>query len=278
MGYNKFITYGNTVETYTYERSLPIRGDKQRKHSRRAILSSVAVHRKDQLSPGEFEGKRKDNAKRAGLVFRRLVLANLTGSEYPLLLTATYGNNETDLHVGYRDFGAFIQALRHKYGKTFRYIAVPEFQRRGAVHFHALLWGLPQSVFDEERSTRMVAKLWKHGFIYLKMTDGNEKLSSYLTKYMAKSFTDHRLMNQKAYVCSRNLIRPVTHSSVSNFALDVLMEEFEVKDTAPVIDKKYNTHWLGKGRHRIYKLSTENPQNNPSENLSCENIESKIIS
>ena len=119
-----------------------------------------------------------------------------------------------------------------------------------------------------------MAKLWKHGFIYLKLTDGNEKLSSYLTKYMAKSFVDKRLMNQKAYVCSRNLKRPQIHGDISNFTLGVLLDEFGA--TTPEIDKSYDTHWLGTARHRIYKLSTENPQKNPPENLSCENIESKL--
>ena len=142
--------------------------------------------------------------------------------------------------------------------KNSEYIAVPEFQTRGAVHFHALFWGLPSCLFDTERATRLVAGLWGHGFVYMKMTDGNERLSSYLAKYMAKSFIDHRLMNQKAYVCSRNLKRPQIQGGISNFGMDVLLEEFGA--TTPETDKSYDTHWLGTARHRIYKISTENPQ------------------
>ena len=88
----------------------------------------------------------------------------------------------------------------------------------------------------------------------MKMTDGNQRLSSYLTKYMAKSFTDHRLMNQKAYVRSRNLIKPVI-ASVSNFGLDAFLDEAGAG--TPEIDKSYDTHWLGRGRHRIYKITDE---------------------
>ncbi len=266
MGYNKIITYGNIIETYTYGRDLQIPREIQRSHPRRAVRQSVDDDGKTPLSPSEFEGKRKDNANRAQLAFRRLTMANLNGSEYPLLVTCTYRDNQTDLRIGYRDFGAFIQALRYRYGASFRYIAVPEFQIRGAVHFHALFWGLPACLFDTERTTRLVAGLWGHGFVYMKMTDGNERLSSYLAKYMAKSFVDHRLMNQKAYVCSRNLKRPQIQGGISNFGMDVLLEEFGA--TTPEIDKSYDTHWLGTARHRIYKLSTENPQNIPPENLS----------
>lgn len=268
MGYNKFISYGNIIETYTYGRDLQIPRETPRKHTRRAIRPGMDDDGKTPLSPAEFEGKRKDNAVRAQLAFRRLVMANLSGPEHPLLVTCTYRDNQTDIRVGYRDFGAFIQALRYRFGPQFRYIAVPEFQARGAVHFHALVWGLPSHIFDTERDTRLLAGLWKQGFLYLKQTDGNERLSGYLSKYMAKSFVDHRLMNQKAYVCSRNLKRPVIHGGLSNFAMSVMLEDAEVNPDLPESEKIYDTHWLGTARHRIYKLSTENPQKNHPENLS----------
>jgi hypothetical protein len=271
MGYNKIVTYGNIIETFTYARDPNIPPRTQRRHSCHAGIPGASDDAGSVDEREAFEGKRKDNADRASMVFRQLVLANLTGTEYPLLLTATYRDNQTDLRQGYRDFGAFIQAMRYRFGKEWRYIAVPEFQKRGAVHFHALIWGLPTSVFEEERSTRLVAGLWKHGFVYLKMTDGNEKLSSYLTKYMAKSFVDRRLMNQKAYVCSRNLKRPQVVGHISKFSIDTYLEECGVTD--PEIDNSYETRWLGTARHRIYKLSTENP---PKQKLSEENIESTI--
>lgn len=274
MGYNKFIKSGNTLEIYSYDRNIQIFEGEKRGHKGRARLSSVAHGGVNPLSPQEFEGKRKDNATRASMAFRRLILSNLRGADVPVLLTCTYKENQADLKQGYKDFTSFIQALRYKFGTQFRYIAVPEFQKRGAVHFHALVWGLPESAIETERHTRLVAGLWGHGFIYLKMTDGNEKLSSYLAKYMAKSFIDYRLKNQKAYVCSRNLLRPQIYGGISSFGTDSLLEEFGV--TTPEIDKTYDTHWLGKARHRIYKLSTENPPKNPPENLSCENIESKL--
>lgn len=96
-----------------------------------------------------------------------------------------------------------------------------------------------------------MAGLWGHGYVDVYQTDGHQKLSTYLTKYMAKTFTDYRLLGQKAYTCSRNLIRPEI-MSVSNFGLDTLLNDFEVEN--PEIDKTYDTHWLGKGRHRIYKI------------------------
>jgi hypothetical protein len=274
MGYNKIIRYANTIETYTYGRHLPIRTHIRRNRKSKVLRSDLDDDGKDPLSSAEHKEKRQDNARRAALVFRRLVSSNLEGVEYPVLITTTYRDNQTDLRIGYRDFHSFIKALRHKFGALFRYIAVPEFQRRGAVHFHALFWGLPQDLCDTERHTRLIADTWSHGFVYMTMTDGNDRLSSYLTKYMAKSFTDPRLLNQKAYTCSRNIKRPIIQGGISSYGVESYLEECGAKD--PVMDKSYDTHWLGQGRHRIYKLSTENPPKNPSENLSQENIESTI--
>jgi len=86
----------------------------------------------------------------------------------------------------------------------------------------------------------------------MKETDGNERLSTYLAKYMVKAFTDSRMIGQKAYVCSRNLIRPQVISDISNHGLGIAMEETGAIN--PSIDKTYNTLRLGKGRHRVYKI------------------------
>jgi len=252
MGYNKVIKYAKTLETYTYEKQLPFRPRTRRSISRKTSLSGMASHGSTTLRQDEFKEKRRDNARCASLVFRRLVSANLDGTHHPLLIAFTYAENETSLKTGYKDFGAFIQALRYKFGKQFRYIAVPEFQTRGAVHFHALFWGLPDTITQEERHSRLVAGIWGHGYVDVIQTDGDQRISSYLAKYMAKAFTDHRLMGQKAYTRSRNLIKPEIVSGIGNYGLEALLEEIGVDK--PEIDKTYDTLRLGKGRHRIYKL------------------------
>jgi len=257
MGYKKLIKYGNIIETYTYDRELPYRPRSKRNVSRKTSMPRVAIDRSDTSQREQYEGKRQDNVVRASMVFRRTILANLGGDSYPLLLTCTYKDNQTSVVQGYKDFSSFIKALRYKFGKVFKYIAVPEFQKRGAVHFHVMLWGLPNTVIEEERCTRLVAGIWRHGYVDMIQTDGRPQLSSYLTKYMAKNFTDYRLMGIKAYTCSRNLLRPQIVNGISGYGLDVTLEESGA-DT-PEIDKTYDTRWLGKGRHRVYKLSTENP-------------------
>ncbi len=252
VSWRKIIRYGNHIEIYEYEKEPDVLGRRRGISKTDSDNLDLGAGGTDTLSEGEL-GKRQDNARRASLAFRRLVLSNLSGTELPLLLTLTYSENITDLATGYSDYRTFIQALRNKYGKAFKYICVPEFQRRGAVHFHALFWGLPSEVFSQERQTRTIAVMWGNGFVYMKQTDGNDRLSSYLVKYMAKAFTDPKLRNKRAYTSSKNLNRPETING--EFSFWPIVEECE-RDGELIKESRYWTKYLGDCRHRHFKLTS----------------------
>jgi hypothetical protein len=188
------------------------------------------------------------------MAFRRIVSSNLCGGANPLLVTLTYKDNFTDLAGAYRHLTAFNQSLRYRYGKAFAYILVPEFQKRGAVHFHALFWRLPETIFHAERQDRTLSRIWGHGFVFLKETDGNEKLAFYLSKYFTKAFTDTRLCNFKCYVASRNVKRPLIQKGP--FIISMVLEEYGVEEEA-IVDQTYNTKWLGEGRYRLFKFNND---------------------
>lgn len=253
MGYNKIIVAGNSFEIYEYDKNIsPFAGIRKQRPKGEVGERLLASRGEDVLS-SERLGKRHDNANRSRLAFARFVRSNLVGTDRPALFTLTYKENMCDLKQGYRDFTSFVQALRYRFGQGFRYICVPEFQKRGAVHFHALFWGLPEElVFRQERKTRFFAKLWGLGFVYIKPTDGNERLSYYLAKYMTKAYLDPRLRNCKAYVGSRNCFRPSVMSDVS--PVWPILEDYGVMKLDPLREKLYMTQWLGRGRYRLYKL------------------------
>jgi hypothetical protein len=255
MGYNKIITYGNTIEIYEYEKDIyKLASRARRDYEIDDVHVDVGDGGEDTLSRQENKakmGRRADNARRAAMAFRRIVSANLCGGANPLLVTLTYKDNFTDLAGAYRHLTAFNQALRYRYGKTFAYILVPEFQKRGAVHFHALFWGLPEELFYSERETRILSEIWGHGFVFLKQTDGHEKLAFYLAKYFTKAYLDPRLKNQKSYVASRNVKRPIVQKGP--FIISVVLDEFGIIEEA-LVDRTYNTKWLGEGRYRLFNL------------------------
>jgi len=249
MSYHKAIIYGSILELYTYETHRGDIGGKRSGTSRGIVLPCVveggSVELQRQLQ------KRQDNQRRSEMAFRRLLVSNMGKSTAPLLVTVTYASNQTDITVAYEDWKAFIGSMRYKFGKDFRYVAVPEFQRRGAVHFHALFWGLPSNLCNEERSTRLVASIWGHGFVDVYQTDGRVEIAGYLAKYMSKAYYDPRMFGKQMYRCSRNIFRPLVEHGVGMFYLS---EVYGIGvDNPPCIDKQFQTQWWGTGRYRYYK-------------------------
>lgn len=243
MSYVKTITYADNLEIYEYEK--------------RPLPHRIGVRDPDKEKPTEeekFENREK-NQKHAQRNFRKLVGANLVGEEKPLFISFTYAENVQDINVAYDDYGSFIYALKYKFGKNLKYIVVPEFQRRGAIHFHAFFWGLPINA-KQERKERIVAKIWGHGFVDVMETDGSQKLAGYLAKYMAKAFINKNLKNKKSYESSRNIIRPnVEKDTIASYAL----WQYVGANDLPIIETRYNTQWLGKGHFRLFKITQNNP-------------------
>ncbi len=197
------------------------------------------------------------------------------GTTKPALLTLTM-YEVVSLRRGYAALHKFFRRLRADQGKLFKYIAVPEFQKRGAVHFHIMIWGLPDEMMcrgywqgkgkykkfihecpDEakcERSTRYFQSLWQRGFVDSLVTDGSDKLVGYLSKYMSKSMSDDRLCGEKAYVVSHNVLRPVSFSSGTPLIYAQEIWDIDFATAQPMIEKEFSTQWLGKGRYRLFKI------------------------
>ena len=98
------------------------------------------------------------------------------------------------------------------------YIAVPEYHKKGGLHFHLLVG----NITDEELQLTFAKKgvcmgeeidiynvnSWKYGFSTASLIVQPEKCSSYVMKYILKADTDTRFYGKKRYYCSKNLIRP----------------------------------------------------------------------
>lgn len=262
MGHIKVIQSGNLLEIYTYEKELP----KNR------------ITRKKGRSKGykRFGSRRFDNVARLRKNFARLVRANLARPDEPALLTLTM-SNFVRISTAYECFGGFTKRLRERF-KEVKYIAVPEFQKKGRVHFHMIVWGLPDSVILHEgstgykkkgkrnyvewlirkgygirdvRNTRLLQRLWGYGFCDITPTDGSSKLATYLAKYMQKAVFDKRLLLQKSYVSSRGIMRPMSTSlsQVGAYA----QELWGVDDLLPR-EKNFDTVWLGRCNYKSFNL------------------------
>jgi len=132
---------------------------------------------------------------------RRLACCNFN-VKYAKFLTLTFAENMTDIKECNVLFKNFIKRLKYNYSlKSIKYLAVIEFQKRGAVHYHVLL-DIPYIPQEE------LQEVWGNGFVYINAITHVDNIGAYVLKYITKDNNDSRLMGQKAYLTSRNLIKP----------------------------------------------------------------------
>lgn len=213
--FQKFIQYGNFIDLTTYK---TIR--LSYKNPARSF-----VRRKQPKTTRSIQRTREN--------LYRLVEANVDKyrENLPIFATLTFKRNEQHIPTAYSDFRLFIQRLNYHHDKKIQYVAVPEFQDRGAIHFHLIFFNLPFTpvlVFEN---------IWGHGYTNIQTCKKIGAASSYLLKYLTKElFDNERLCGVRSVLSSRNLARPVL--SFDSYALDDIKERATIK-TLSVWENKY---------------------------------------
>ena len=187
----KVIVSGNVVEVYDYEKP---------------IIAGYSV--KDHYKRGRcFEASEEDKQINRGKVFnrakrdiRRLVNCNI--GEFSKFVTLTFRENITDLKVANYEWKKFKQRLETKIGYKLQYLVVIEFQKRGAIHYHCVMFNLPYI------QNNKLQEIWGNGFVKINNIDNVDNVGAYVCKYMTKT-DDDRLLGQKMYFSSRGLEKPV---------------------------------------------------------------------
>lgn len=210
------------------------------------------------LEKDEFKQIRIDSLLRS----RDLLVdyASQNANLFHSFITLTFAENLKDLSVANKYLNVFITQMRRackNQGMEFYYLGVPEFQKRGAVHFHFLsnlVCGSELLPVQEGQTNMYNVKYWNHGFssaYNLDMTDKNFNVALYLTKYLFKDL-DERLFGHTRVLKSNNLAKPDTY---------YLLKDSEIYRQA----KDYI-----KERHEVYKqyvydkyLLNKNPNANP---------------
>ncbi|WCG33367.1 hypothetical protein PML78_01380 [Enterococcus dispar] len=143
---------------------------------------------------------------------RRLAITNFPNN-LSTFITLTVAENSDDIDYYDEKVKQFIRKLRKDYGKM-HYIAVREFQKRGAIHYHMLVdYPFIKGLNEREikKTERNFAKsYWKQGFVDLKSIDHVDNVGAYISKYMTKDMYDKRLIGRKSYLCSKGLKRSET--------------------------------------------------------------------
>lgn len=175
--------------------------------------------------------RRSDSLSRARKSVRRICKSNFSrGGVSSWFVTATFAENQVDYDEALKAWSRFIRRLRSEF-PDFSFIAVAEKQLRGAWHFHAVFFGLP----DDSKMVKRFGwvngmpdfyrvfrdEFWGEGRFEIKPTYGKpSRLTAYLVKYITKSIDVPS--GRKCYWCGGSgLVRPscsvVSYSDLIDF-------------------------------------------------------------
>lgn len=262
--YSKIIRSGQIVEIFNYQYK----------------PRNLNVTRRKKKNTGGFgtrRSRRHDNIRNARRSFLRTVWANLDPTNPPTFVTLTFAQ-VLSYEASSRIFTQFLARLRRKFGRKFRCIAVPEYQERGAIHFHCLFWDLPIDYEKEsphweteedfgrlesvKGGSRYLQRLWLRGYVDCFTTDGHFAVAFYMAKYMSKFMQGKRINGdsavsakgkvipggKKAYYTTRNCMRSM---SAKGFVVDEYMDELVDIHTPSLQQKEYQTQFMGRCTYNL---------------------------
>jgi len=189
----------------------------------------------------------------------RLINANCnaypkTKREYypPVMLTLTTKENISDLSITSPMLTLFMKRFNYEISQgekeaQLKYVAIPEWQKRGAVHYHIALFNMPYV------KQQKLSDIWGQGYIWVSRSDRVRDLGHYLTKYMTKGFDDPRFEGHRRYSPSAGLYRPVV---VYDQDTARAIKE-ELPQSAKIYQKEYQTEFHGAVTYDVYDLGAK---------------------
>lgn len=204
----KIIQSGDIIEIYEYSEGY-IKGYK--------LTDSEIKNRRRSESDSDDTESRERSLKRAKANLRRLINANVGqyGKDFTAkFLTLTFKENVKDIKQANYEFKKFIQRLNYYcFGEkknNLKYTCVVEFQKRGAIHYHTIIYNMSYLKVNE------ISNIWGNGFIKINKIDDIDNVGAYVGEYLGqaekgqgKDVADDRLRGQKTYFSSNGLFKPV---------------------------------------------------------------------
>lgn len=193
------------------------------------------------------DASRRDNIERARRKIKRLINSNVFVFGYhPIFVTYTFAENVTSIRKANQAFKDHHDGLRRRIvGRSLRYLAVPELQKRGAVHYYVVYFDLPfiSGIKD------IFAEHWGHGFVQVKAIKHVRNVGAYVSKYFSKRWHERRAKNEKCYYSSLGLYQPETYHA--DEALDLLSKCGTIKTEH---DEQFISEKYGVIRYRQLKI------------------------
>lgn len=206
------------------------------------------------LEDSKYKELRKDNLIRSRNTLIDYVCQNPVWKSF---VTLTFADNIKDIDYANRCFSNWIRSVKRIF-PNLKYIGVPEFQKRGAVHYHLLL-NIPVNSdiiqLQKEKKNMYDIKFWEYGFTSafdLSNTDEDFNIALYITKYLYKDM-DNRLFGRNKILKSNNLEKPdiiylIDTSITYQNAIDYIKCKYDVinkYEVVPTSDKVFIKPFIG---------------------------------
>ncbi len=149
------------------------------------------------------------NIIRSKLKCQRIAKAN--SKDWKTFITLTFKENIIDVNIANKKLNSFFTSIRRIFN-DFKYLCVPEFQKRGAVHYH-LFTNIDINdkllIYEQEDNKKFKhIKYWSYGYNKVdNISNDIKKVVGYISKYMTKDIDD-RLFSHHRYYNSKNLNLP----------------------------------------------------------------------
>ncbi len=164
-------------------------------------------------------------------------LINMNYDNQTKFFTLTFSENLCDVGRANQLFTKFIKRLKYHIDNEFggallKYIATWERQKRGAIHYHLVLFNFPYI------KKSILADIWGHGFVKINKITNIEvgRIGQYVSKYFAKEL-NLKESKKKAFFKSKNLEQPIIEKfDIDN--IELLIETLDSNDVT--FSRKYD--------------------------------------
>lgn len=239
----KLVDCGDYVQVYLYDK-------KKSRDNKRDRDSDLSLNNIKILNSIELKEKNKEEYKEKKIEERNIIrskldcqrLAKSNMEDWETFVTLTFAENITDIDYANTRLKYFIDKVR-RVKKDFKYLCIPEFQKRGATHYH-LLTNIPLDdeklmYIQEDNPNFKHIRYWIDGFTSVEPIKGDaKKIVGYIAKYMTKDI-DNRLFNRHRYFYSRNLNAPKENYIDLDNSRDMNFYKKIIQDCNLIYSKEY---------------------------------------
>ena len=240
-GYNiKLVDCGDYVQVYCYEKK---KKKKKNDSDDLNLVNPSLLDKEKQTNEVKNENTNvieTRNIIRSKLQCQRLAKAN--AEEWETFITLTFAENEQNIESANRKFRYFVDKIR-RVKKDFKYLCIPEFQKRGAIHYH-LLTNISTNddklIYSQSDNPKYKhIKYWNLGFDSIEVIKGDiKKIVGYISKYMTKEI-DNRLFGHRRYFYSNNLDKPLENYIDTDIVRDFNFYQKKIQELQPIYQKDY---------------------------------------